>query len=94
MAIPVKNTSGWVIGGQMVNATTGTAFSGVVTVYVSRDGATGVQGVVGGGFCTHAGNGFYVYFPSAAETNATQVAFTLTGASAVPFTVQVPTVVG
>ena len=93
MAIPVRNTTGWVIGGQMINATTGAGFVGTVTAYVSKDGATEVLGAVGSGLCTAAGNGFYIYFPAQAETNATTVAFTLTGLNAVPVSVQIPTVV-
>jgi hypothetical protein len=93
MAIPAKNTTGWVVGGQMINAINGTAFSGAVTAYVSKDGSAEVLGSVGSGLCTPAGNGFYVYFPAQAETNASVVAFTLIGLNAVPHTVQIPTVV-
>jgi predicted secreted protein len=94
MAIPVKNTTGWVVGGQMIHATDGAPFVGAVTAYVSKDGATEVLGTVGGGVCTSAGsNGFYVYFPSQAETNANLVAVTMIGVNAVPHTVQIPTVV-
>jgi hypothetical protein len=77
----------------MINVATGAPFGGTVTAYVSKDGATEVVGTVGSGLCTAAGNGFYVYFPSQAETNATTVAFTLIGVNAVPHTVQIPTVV-
>lgn len=93
MAIPVKNTTGWVVGGQMISAITGAAFSGVVTAYVSKDGAAEVLGAVGSGLCTAAGNGFFVYFPAQAETNASVVAVTMIGINAVPHTVQIPTVV-
>lgn len=92
MPIPIKNTTGWVTGGQMINATTGAAFSGTVTVNISLDGATETVGSVGSGLCTSAGNGYFVYFPSQAETNATTIGFTFTGLGAVPQTVQIPTV--
>jgi hypothetical protein len=92
MAIPVQNSTGWVVPAGLINATTGAAFVGTVTAHVSLDGATETLGTVGAGICTSTGNGCYVYLPSQAETNATMVAVTFTGSNAVPVTVQVPTV--
>lgn len=84
-----KNTAGQVIGAQMINATTGAAFTGSVTVYVTVDGGTQAAGSVGSGACTHEGNGFHTYAPAQAETNGDHVAFTFTGTGAIPATVQV-----
>lgn len=84
-----KNASGQVIGAQMVNASSGAAFTGSVTVYVTVDGGTQAVGSVGSGACTHEGNGFHTYAPAQAETNGDHVAFTFIGSGAVPATVQV-----
>ena len=88
----IRNESGQTIGAQMVNATTGAAFAGVVTVYVTVDGGTQAIGTVGSGICTAEGNGYFTYGPSAAETNGALVAFTFTGSGAIPATIQVATV--
>ena len=85
----LKNTSGQIIGAQMVSATDGSAFTGSVTVYVTGDGGTQAVGSVGSGACTHEGNGFHSYAPAQAETNYGHVAFTFIGTGAVPVTVQV-----
>lgn len=84
-----KNTSGQVIGAQMVSASDGSAFTGSVTVYVTGDGGTQAVGSVGSGACTHEGNGFHTYAPAQGETNYDHVAFTFIGTGAVPATVQV-----
>jgi hypothetical protein len=88
----IRNTAGQIAQSQMVNATTGAAFAGAVTVYVTIDGGTQAIGSVGGGVCTAEGNGLYSYTPSAAETNGALIAFTFIGAGAVPVTVQYGTV--
>src|SRR3546814_3565714 len=75
----------------MVAATDGSAFTGAVTVAVTGDGGTQATGSVGSGACTHEGNGFHTYAPAQAETNYDHVAFTFTGAGAVPATVQIYT---
>ncbi len=84
-----KNTSGQVIGAELVDATTGAAFTGAVTCHVTGDGGTQAVGSVGAGACTHEGNGFHTYAPAQAETNYDHVAFTFTGTGAVPVTIQV-----
>lgn len=84
----LKNTAGQYIGSQMVNATTGAAFTGAVTVYVTGDGGTQAVGSVGSGACTHEGNGYHSYAPAQAETNYDLVAFTFVGSGAIPVTVQ------
>lgn len=73
----------------MVSATDGSAFTGSVTVAVTIDAGTQATGSVGSGACTHEGNGYHTYAPAQAETNGTLIAFTFTGAGAVPATVQV-----
>jgi hypothetical protein len=84
-----KNVAGQIIGCQLVNASTGAAFTSAVTVYVTGDGGTQAVGTVGAGACTHEGNGFHTYTPSQAETNYDHVGFTFIGTGAVPATVQV-----
>lgn len=84
-----KNVSGQKIGAQMVSATDGSAFTDSVTVYVTGDAGTQAVGSVGGGACTHEGNGYHTYAPAQAETDYDLIAFTFVGAGAVPATVQV-----
>jgi hypothetical protein len=86
-----KNVAGQAVGAQMVDATTGGAFSGSVTVSVTGDAGTQATGSVGSGACTHEGNGYHTYAPAQAETNYDLVAFTFTGTGAVPATVQIYT---
>ena len=85
-----KNVASQVIGAQMVSASDGSAFTGTVTVYVTRAGAQ-LIGTVGSGVCVHEGNGFHTYAPSQAETNSDHIAFTFVGTGAIPATVQVYT---
>lgn len=86
-----KNIASQTIGAQMVSATDGSAFTGSVTVYVTKDGGTQAVGSVGSGACTHEGNGYHSYSPAQAETNADHIAWTFIGSGAVPATVQVYT---
>lgn len=86
-----KNVASQVVGCQMITAADGTAFTSAVTVAVTGDGGTQATGSVGSGACTHEGNGFHTYAPAQAETNYDHVAFTFTGAGAIPATVQIYT---
>lgn len=90
----IKNTASQSIGAQMVNATTGAAFAGTVTVYITGDAGTQAIGSVGSGLCTSEGNGYFTYAPSQAETNYDLIAFTFTGTGAIPATIQVATLTG
>lgn len=87
----VRNRAGQNIGAELINATTGANFAGVVTVYVTIDSGTQAIGTVGSGICTLEGNGNYTYRPSRAETNGALIAFTFTGPGAIPVTIQVAT---
>lgn len=84
-----KNVAGQKIGGQMVSATDGSAFTGAVTIAVTGDAGTQATGSVGSGACTHEGSGYHTYAPAQAETNYDLIAFTLTGSGAIPATIQV-----
>jgi len=84
-----KNVAGQKIGAQMITAADGSAFTGAVTVYVCGDAGAQNIGSVGGGACTHEGNGYHTYAPADSETNYNLIAFTFIGAGAVPATVQV-----
>lgn len=86
-----KNVAGQKVGRQMVSATDGSAFTGVVTVYVTGDAGTQAIGSVGSGVCTHEGNGYHTYSPSQSETNYDLIAFTFIGTGAVPKTKEVST---
>ena len=72
----------------MVHSSTGLAFTGTVTVYITKDAGTQAIGSVDGGVCTLEGNGYYTYLPTADETNANHVAFTFVATGAVPVSVQ------
>lgn len=72
-------------------ATDGTAFTGAVTVYVTLDLGVQAIGTVGGGACTHEGNGLHTYAPSQAETNGDLCEFTFVGSGAIPVTVHIYT---
>ncbi len=87
----IKNTAGQSIGAQMVNATTGAAFAGTVTVYVTIDAGAQALGAVSAGVCTSEGNGYFSYLPAQAETNGDLLAFTFIGSGAIPATIQVQT---
>jgi hypothetical protein len=87
----VINQPGQVIGAQMVDASTGLDYVGVVTVYVTVDGGVQAIGSVGAGICTAEGHGYYTYRPSQAETNGALIAFTFTGLGAVSASIQVAT---
>jgi len=91
MAIPIRNTTGWIINSQMINATTGASFSGTVTVYVTGDGGTQAIGGYNSGTAISKGNGLFSYFPLQTETDYTLVAFTFIGTGAIPQTIQIPT---
>ncbi len=86
-----KNTAGQVIGVEMVNATTGAAFTGTAACRITGDNGTQTLGSVNSGNATHKGNGYHAYAPSQAETNFDHIAFTFTGTGAVPVTLQVYT---
>lgn len=88
----IRNQAGQSIGAQMISATTGAAFTGTVTAYVTIDAGVQAIGTVGAGVCTHEGNGYHTYRPSQAETDGELIAFTFIGTGAIPQTVQVPTV--
>lgn len=87
----IKNRSSQSIGAELVNASTGAAYSGTVTVYVTGDNGTQAIGTVGGGICTDEGNGTFTYNPSRAETNFNYIVWTFTGTGAVPVGVQLYT---
>lgn len=83
----------WPVDAQMVNATTGAAFAGSVSAYITKDGVPPqTLGTTGGGAAISLGNGLFSYTLTALETDAALVAVTFVGASAVPVTIQVATV--
>lgn len=87
----IRNVAGQSIGAQLVNASTGAAFAGAVTVFVTIDAGVQAIGSVGGGACTLEGNGAYTYAPAQAETDGQFIQFTFIGTGAVPATVGVYT---
>ncbi len=70
----IANQDGQSIGGQLIDALTGAAFTGSVSVYITKDAGVQALGTVGGGICTAEGNGYYSYRPSADETNGQLIA--------------------
>lgn len=87
-----KNIAGQVIGAQLVSKTDGgPVTTGTTTVYVTGDGGVQAIGSVGGGACTHEGNGYWTYTPSQAETNYNLIAFTFVNATACNASIQAET---
>jgi len=84
-----RNVAGQKIGAQIITAADGSAFSGAVTVYVTKDAGTQAIGSVGSGAATSEGNGYYTYAPSQSETDGDLLAYTFIGTGAIPVTVQV-----
>jgi hypothetical protein len=84
-----KNVASQSIGAQMVTASDGTDFTGSVTAYYTLDNGTQTIGSVGGGACTHEGNGYHSYAPTQGETNGDHIAWTFIGSGAITATVQV-----
>ena len=74
-----KNVAGQSVGCEMINTADGTPFTGTAAVFVTLD--NGAQ-ASGGGTVSHKGNGFHVYLPTQAETNANAMGFTFTGSGA------------
>lgn len=87
----IKDTASQKVGAQLINASDGSSFTGAVTVYVTLDAGAQAIGSVGGGACTHEGNGYHTYAPAQAETNGDLVGFTFIGTGAVSQTVQIYT---
>ncbi|MBA3578926.1 MAG: hypothetical protein H0W42_02975 [Gemmatimonadaceae bacterium] len=77
------------VGAQMINALDGSAFVGSVTVVVTVDAGTQTAGA--GGVCVHEGGGYFTYSPTVNESDGNLIAFTFSGAGAVPQTVQIYT---
>tara|TARA_R110000772_G_C13310276_1_gene440143 strand:- start:3819 stop:4661 length:843 start_codon:yes stop_codon:yes gene_type:complete len=84
-----KNVATQDIGAQMIIASSGEAFAGTTTVYVTGDGGTQALGGTASGVCTSEGNGYFSYVPTQAETNYDHIAFTFIGTLAIPATIQV-----
>jgi len=85
----IQGQAGQTVGAQMVNATTGAAFAGAVSVFVTLDNGAQAAGSVGGGAAVSKGNGYYTYSPSAAETQGNLLAYTFIGTGAVPKTLEI-----
>jgi hypothetical protein len=81
--------AGGVLGAQIVNATTGAAFSGTVVAYVTGDGGTQAAAT---NSCTAEGNGYYTVVLTSSETNYDLVAVTFVGTGAIPATIQIVTI--
>lgn len=82
---------GGVIGASMIDVTTGGAFVGNVTYYVTGDGGTQTIGTTNGGLCVAEGNSYYSTVLTASESNFALVAVTFIGTGAIPTTVQIVT---
>jgi len=85
-----RNIAGQKVGAQVLT-TAGAAFTGTVTVYVTKDAGTQALGSVGSGVCVHEGNGYHTYAPAQAETDGDLVACTFIGTGASPVTMSYET---
>jgi hypothetical protein len=88
----IKGTASQPVFAEMIDATTGGAFAGTVSVYLELDGGTQALGSVNSGLATSKGNGSYQYLPSAAEFTADVIKFTFTGTGAVPYGTTIATI--
>ena len=86
-----KNVASQAIGAEMITAADGEAFTGAVTAYFTIDNGIQTIGSVGSGICTHKGNGYHSYTPTAGETSGDHIAWTFIGTGAIPVTIQVYT---
>jgi len=77
---------GGVIGAQVINASTGAAFAGTVSAFITGDGGTQTAAT---NSCVAEGNGYYSVVLTNSETDFALVAVTFTGTSAIPATVQI-----
>lgn len=92
MSIPVRATTWTAVAGQLINATTGAAFVGTVTVYLQIDGGAQALVSTASGVATAAGNGTYTVNLTAAETDGALLKLTFIGTGAIPALVEIPTV--
>jgi hypothetical protein len=81
-----KNVASQSIGAEIITAADGTAFTGSVSVLITKDNGTQTAGAATAP--AHEGNGYHSYSPTQAETNADHIAFTFIGTGAIPATVQ------
>lgn len=88
----IRAQAGQDVNAELVNATTGAAFVGTVTVYITIDQGAQAIGSVGSGICSAKGNGLYQYLPSLAETDGTQIKCTFIGTGAVPVNISYNTI--
>lgn len=85
----LKNVAGQEVGAQLLDIDgSGNENSDPVLVYVTLEDGNQALGATGGGSATHKGKGYYVYTPTAGETNANHVAYTFVATGAVPVTIQ------
>lgn len=88
----IRNLAGQTINAGLTNATTGAAFIGTVTCYVTIDQGSQAVGQTNSGICTAKGNGQYQYYPTAAEMNGVLIDFNFIATGAVqPVNIQVAT---
>jgi hypothetical protein len=84
-----KNVAGQSVGSEMIVAADNTAFTGAVTVLITKD--NGTQTASAGTAPAHKGNGLHTYVATQAETNADHILFTWTGSGAKPETTELYT---
>lgn len=77
---------GGMIGAQMIDASTGAAFVGTVSAFITGDGGT--QGAATNS-CTAEGNGYYSVVLTNSESDYALIAVTFTGTGAIPATIQI-----
>lgn len=79
----IRNKAGQKVDCDLIDLTTGLAFTGIATVYVKGDAGPLTIGSVGGGTIAPDGTGLFTYFPSQAETNYVSVTFQFRGVNAI-----------
>lgn len=86
----IRNRPGQSIGAELIDASTGAAYVGTVTVYVAVD--TGAQAIGANASGVSAeGNGYYSYQPTKSETDGRVIKFTFVGTGGISALTQVAT---
>lgn len=80
-----KNVASQSIGAQVITASDGSEFTGVVSVSVTVDSGTQT---VGAGTVTHKGKGYHSYSITQSETNGDHIGITFSATGAITTTVQ------
>lgn len=84
----MQRAAGGIIGAQLVDSTTGAAFAGSATAFITGDAGTQTAAT---NSCVSEGNGYFSLVLTTTETDFALVAVTFIGSGAIPATIQILT---